>query len=136
MSHRDAGGFTLLEVVVAFVIAALALGMMFKIATDSLQESAISARYEEAVVRAKSHLAMATDGGALMPGNWSGDDGGGYHWQLDVRPKSLATTTPNGRSPVPIALYDVSVSITWSEGDHTREVRLDTEQIGQPVNNG
>ncbi len=136
MNHRGARGFTLLEVVVAFVIAALALGVMFKIATDSLHASAISARYEEAVVRAKSHLAMATEGGSLMPGDWSGDDGGGYRWELYVRPISQATAEPNGGSHVPIALYDVSVSITWSEGGHTREVRLDTEQIGQPVNNG
>lgn len=136
MNHGGARGFTLLEVVVAFVIAALALGVMFRIATDSLQESAISARYEEAVVRAKSHLAMATDAGSLMPGNWSGDDGGGYRWQLEVKPISQATAEPNGGSQIPIALYDVRVSIIWSEGDHTREVRLDTEQIGQPVNNG
>ena len=85
------------------------------------------------MVRAKSHLAMATDGGSLMPGNWAGDDGEGYRWQIHVTPISQAAAEPNGGSPVPIVLYDVSVSITWSEGDHTREVRLDTEQIGQPV---
>ena len=133
MKHSGVRGFTLLEVVVAFVIAALALAVMFKIATDLQQASAISARYEEAEVRAKSHLAMATEGGSLMPGNWSGDDGGSYRWQLNVRPISQATAEPNGGSHIPIALYDVSVSITWSEGGHTREVRLDTEQIGQLV---
>jgi general secretion pathway protein I len=136
MSHRGARGFTLLEVLVAFVIAALALGVMLRVATDSLKESAVSARYEEAVVRAKSHLAMLTGGGSLMAGNWSGDDGGGYRWQIHVTSLSQATAEANGGSQVPIALYYVSVSITWSEGDHTRVVRLDTEQIGQPANNG
>jgi general secretion pathway protein I len=136
MSDRGEHGFTLLEVLVAFVIAALALGVMFQVVTDSLQASATSARYEEAIVRAKSHLAMATNGGSLMPGNWSGDDGGGYRWQIHVRPISQATAASNGGSQVPIALYSVSVSITWSEGARSREVRLDTEQIGQPANNG
>jgi general secretion pathway protein I len=136
MSKRDARGFTLLEVLIAFVIAALALAVMFKVTTDSLQESAISARYEEAVVRAKSHLAMAAHGGSLMPGNWSGDDGGGYRWQIQIRPVAQANPSSTSGSQVPIALYSVSVSVSWSEGDHTREVRLDTEQIGQPVNNG
>jgi general secretion pathway protein I len=136
MSKRGARGFTLLEVLIAFVIAALALAVMFKVATDSLQESAVSARYEEAVVRAKSHLAMATHGGTLTPGNWSGDDGSGYRWQIQVRPVAQAAASSNSGSQMPVALYSVSVSITWSEGEHTREVRLDTEQIGQPVNNG
>jgi general secretion pathway protein I len=136
MTGRDTRGFTLLEVLIAFVIAALALGVMFKVVVDALSSTAISARYEEAVVRARSHLAMATKGGSLMPGDWSGDDGDGYRWHIHVAPVSESAARRTGGPAVPLVLYAVSVSITWTENDHTRQVQLDTEQIGQPVGNG
>ena len=134
MNVRDARGFTLLEVLIAFVIAALALGVMFQVAASSLRASQTAARYEEAVVRARSHLAMATAGGSLMPGDWEGDDGGGYRWHLHVATAGLDESRPADEgTAVPLALYAVTVSISWSEGDHKREVRLDTDQLGAPV---
>jgi general secretion pathway protein I len=146
---RHAGGFTLLEVLVAFVIAALALGVMFQVSGEALTASQRAARYQEAVVRARSHLAMVTNGGSLMPGNWDGDDGGGYRWHIHIvpiagaagvgapaPPVSPSAGVPSGR-PVPlVVLYAVSVWVSWTEGDRTREVRLDTEQIGQAAAGG
>lgn len=133
---RDARGFTLLEVLIALVIAALALGVMFEVAVGALKATQLSSRYEEAVVRARSHLAMVTNGGSLMPGDWSGEDGGGYRWHIHVTPMAEGATHANGAPAVPLELYSVSVWITWSEDEHIREVRLDTEQIGQPAGNG
>ena len=74
---RDERGFLLLEVLIAFIIAILALGVLFRATGDGLRASQQAQDYEEAVVRARSHLAMATRGGSLMPGTWNGDDGGG-----------------------------------------------------------
>jgi general secretion pathway protein I len=133
---RDARGFTLLEVLIAFVIAALALGVMFQAAVGALRASHTAAQYDEAVARARSHLAMATNGGALMPGDWNGDDGGGYHWHLHVVPIASTTAHPAAGSPVPLVLYSVSVTVSWPDGDQSREVRLVSEQIGRPVNGG
>ena len=136
MTRGREHGFTLLEVVIAFVIAAIALGVMFKVAVGSLQASRVSARYEEAVVRARSHLAMATHGGSLMPGEWSGDDGGGYQWHIHITPLARTAVTSGGSPSTPLALYAVSVWISWTDGGATREVRLDTEQIGEAASSG
>jgi general secretion pathway protein I len=136
MTRDRERGFTLLEVLIAFIIAAIALGVMFKVAIGSLQASRVSARYEEAVVRARSHLAMATHGGSLMPGQWSGDDGGGYQWHINVTPLARTAVTSGGSPSTPLELYAVSVWITWSEGSATREVRLDTQQIGEAFGSG
>jgi len=130
---HDNRGFMLLEVVIAFIIAVLALGALYRATSDGLRASQLARRYEEAVVRARSHLAMATAGGSLMPGTWQGDDGNGYQWQLHVTPLGEAVARPIGGPPVPLALYGVTVRVSWNVGKHTREVRLETEQIGQPV---
>ena len=59
-------GFTLLEVLVAFVIAALALGELFSVAASDLHSVAVAGRVEEAVSRARSHLA-ATGRATYLP---------------------------------------------------------------------
>ena len=72
------GGFTLLEVMIAFLIASLALGAIAAGVSTALQASRTASRYEEATVRAQSRLEETVHGGRLMPGQWEGDDGGGY----------------------------------------------------------
>ena len=89
---REAG-FTLLEVLVAFIIAALALAALFSGALGGLRAAATSGRYLEAVSRAESHLAAATTGDALAAGDRQGDEGAGFHWHVRIAPAQVATMT-------------------------------------------
>jgi general secretion pathway protein I len=126
-------GFTLLEVLIAFVIATLAISVMIGVAAGSLQASRTAARYNEAVVRAQSRLAEAVTGGALVPGEREGDDGGGYHWRVRVTQSAGAVVRPTDPSASGLTLYAVTVWIIWHEGARTRDVRLDSEHIGQAI---
>src|SRR5215469_16136362 len=83
---RSEAGFTLLEVVVAAAIAALALVALFQSGSAGLFTAGEAIRVEEAVDLAQSHLAAIADAGAIAPGETEGDDGGGYHWRLNARP--------------------------------------------------
>lgn len=117
-----ARGFTLLEVLVAFAIASVALAVLAGAALSGLRSAHHSARYDEALVRARSHLA-----GLQMPpvaGDFQGDEGDGFHWHLLVSPELRATTRQN----VNIALYDVTISIAWQDGDEKRVVALSTKR--------
>jgi general secretion pathway protein I len=130
-------GFTLLEVLVAFVIAALALAVLFHAGLSGVQAAQSASHYEQAVARARSHLTLAVHASPLVAGDWQGDDGGGFTWHLRVA--QIASTavrpayavTPRGSSTFPLTLYAVSVWIGWHDSGTPREVRLDTEQIGQ-----
>jgi general secretion pathway protein I len=125
------GGFTLLEVLIAFLIASLALGAMIGAANSALQATRTATRYQEATIRAQSKLDEAVNGGALTPGAWDGDDGSGYHWRVQVAPATTAISQSSGSSAAALTLYAVAVWITWQDGTRTREIRLDTEHIGQ-----
>ena len=84
--RRSTQGFTLLEVVVALVIAALALIGLFRAGSGGLFASETAVRVDEAIERAQSHLAAFGRTGAVTPGDMEGDDGGGYRWRVRVEP--------------------------------------------------
>jgi general secretion pathway protein I len=136
----ESPGFTLIEVLVAFMIAAIAFVVLFRTAHIGLASAHIAGKYEEALSRARSHLeALGTD---IQPidGMLTGEDGDGYHWQLTAVP--LDTTRPppedNGdregvrpSPPIPLTLYAVTVTISWSENGPAREVSLHTRRLGR-----
>lgn len=132
-THHEAG-FTLLEVMVAFVIAALALGALTQGVGGGLRASRIAAHTQEALSRARSHLAAS----ALAPvaGDQGGDDGGGYAWSVTTT-RLLTAPPPRGgggdAARRGLALYSLRATVSWSLDGGRREVVLDTQRLGQAV---
>jgi general secretion pathway protein I len=124
-------GFTLLEVVVALAIAALALVGLFRAGSSGLFAVDTAARAEEAVQRAQSHLAAVGRDAALVEGDSTGDDGGGYRWALRVRPLTARQSlAPDGVSSTTTTLFNVEVAISWSGRAGDRSVVLRTLRLG------
>jgi general secretion pathway protein I len=113
-------GFTLLEALIAFAIAALALAALLQGALTGLRATQTATRTEEALARARSRLA-ALEAAPLAPADQRGDDGGGFAWRLRVAPEA----TSGG-----LTLYAVSVAVAWRDGGTRREVRLETQRLG------
>jgi general secretion pathway protein I len=137
VSSSDDTGFVLLEVVIAFVIAALALGVLYHAALAGLHATRTATRYEQALSRARSRLVIAEHGSPLIAGDMQGDDGGGFHWRLHVTPIDgtvVRPFDPAGLRQTPdfqLTLYAVSVWVSWDDFGIQRSLRLDTQQIGQ-----
>ena len=122
---------------VRIALAALALGVLYNSGLGALHSTQVASRYDEAVARARSHLALAVHASPLVRGDWQGDDGGGFHWRLRVEPitsttvRSINTVSLRKSSNFPLTLYAISVEIAWRDGGAPREVRLETDQIDQ-----
>ena len=117
LKSNTEAGFTLLEVMAAFVIAALASIVLYQAGFNGAAETATAARYQEAVVRAQSRLATIGVLTALQPEQLNGDDGGGFHWRLSIAPEQSTGT---------LTLY--AVQVTESFGN--RQVTLATARLG------
>ncbi len=135
-SERPAqAGFTLLEVMIAFVIAALAIGALFGGTVSGLDATAVAASYDEAVSLAKSHLAAIGHGTTIAVQETSGADGQGFTWHLRVREagsRQLALSDQdraNDLKPSRAVLYDVIVTESWHTGHRQRQVTLATRRF-------
>jgi general secretion pathway protein I len=133
---RSERGFTLLEAIIAFAIAALALGVMFRAAGGGVMAVATAGRYEEAVSRAKSHMAAIGRDGPLTETTAEGDDGSGYHWRIRV--VAVGTANPATNTPAPFlqasarrpTLFSVEVGVSWTESGRKRELLLQSQRLG------
>lgn len=127
----------LFETLVAFVIAALALAVLYQAGLTGLRSTQAATHYEQAVARANSRLVLAEHASPLTAGDWRGDDGGGFAWRVRVAPMANTTVQPitaltlPGSASFPLTLYAITVWVSWRDADTARAVRLDTEQIGQ-----
>jgi general secretion pathway protein I len=131
---RDRAGFALLEVVIAVIIAGIAIAALLRAGAIALNTTHTASRVQDAVTRAQSHLDAVLYGVVLVPGDSEGDDGDGFHWRVRVTPAAATTIGSHGaarRSGPAVTLYAVSVWIAWRDGGARRDVRLDTEKIGQ-----
>ncbi len=132
----DQRGFTLLEVLIAGVIAALALGVLFRSGLDGLIVTRVSDNTAQAVALAQSHLTLASAevaGDQLVTA--SGQDGM-FRWRTRIVP--AAFSAPSGsmidfvrqEHQARVRLYAVTAEISWIEGLRHHAVRLDTQQAG------
>jgi general secretion pathway protein I len=135
--RKAAAGFTLLEVVVAVAIAGLAMVGLFEAGSGGLVAADTAARAEEALQRAQSHLAAVGRDAALVQGDASGDDGGGYRWRLRVIPAAQRNAlAADGVTRQRTTLFSVEVSVSWRSRGHKRAVVLRTLRLGTTAAGG
>lgn len=126
---RTQTGFTLLEVVAAFAILALGLGMAMQAASGAMQQSRQSAEHTRAALHARSVLDTLGVGERLEEGRYEGEFADGYRWHADVSPFELdGEELPVGYSPElsAVSLLRVDLVIEWERGRQTAEARFST----------
>ena len=114
-------GFTLLEVLVAFSITAMALGVVFQIFGKGSTALVLGDEYAEAVAIAESRLAEWSVGPEGQVAR-SGSDGR-YGWQVDVSDYGDAGAAG---AKTPLELKQLAVEVRWESRGQTRVVKLQT----------
>jgi len=120
--RRHSGGFSLLEVLVAFSILALSLGVLMQIFSSGIRNTLASASYSRAADLAESTLALAGTEYPLETGIHSGEDRQ-FQWTLEIAPYQPEDLLA---PPQHLALFQVSARVSWSEARESRNLVLDS----------
>ncbi|MEC4748781.1 prepilin-type N-terminal cleavage/methylation domain-containing protein [Methylomicrobium sp. Wu6] len=111
-------GFSLLEILVAFSIMAIALGMLLSIFSSGLRNASVSEDYTTAVQIAEALMSGVGVETPLQQGQASGVKSEKYRWELTVSPFDLTTETIDTQN-IPAQLFMVTVIVGWGE-QHSR----------------
>lgn len=123
-------GYTLIEVLVAFMILALALTVLLRIFSSGLRNVSVSSEYAHAVLVAESQLASTGITSVLQPGETRGDDGGDFTW---TRVVTTYTPFPDDYQNVArVPAYHVTVTVEWPHAGSMRQVKLSSIRLGAP----
>ena len=121
---RPAAGFTLIEILVAFVIAALLLGVLYQLFSTGARAGHGAIGYSEAVLLAESDL-DALAAAPIGPGD-TDDRIGRYERATRVRVKATLAPAAAAFNLVP---YEIEVRVAWRDGGRTRDVSLSTLRL-------
>ena len=116
--RRCMGGFSLLEVLVAFTILTLTLGVLWQIFSATAQRATVVQETHRAVMLAESKISELALTDLVRAGDDAGEVDATYRWQRRIEPISEGKRST--RLTRPRAPYRVIVEVQWSP----REARI------------
>ncbi len=130
---RHSSGFTVLEVIVAFVIIALTLAAVMEIFSGGFRNTVTSKAYLRALAHAESELARVGADVPLVPGTRDGRTEDGLVWRRVIRPYAGASDKTAQDRTAPVQAFTVEVTVFTDDGRDgaARQVMLRTLRLGQ-----
>jgi len=124
--RKSQQGFTMIEILAAFLVFTLAFAIVLQILSASIQNTRRSSEYTQAALWAQS--IMETIGverpveDSLEQDRFNDD----YRYVLNIEPYELAGDEALLRQAVPIDLYRVELVVMWGDQDRQREAHFVT----------
>lgn len=126
-------GFSLLEVLVAFAILAVSLGVLLGIFSRATSATIASAQYSQAATLAESLLTLTGQEIALEEGAVSGATESGFSWELTMFELDLSEEFPT--TTLSVMAYRVNATVLWFDAGHPRRLMLSTLKLVEPMSN-
>jgi general secretion pathway protein I len=126
---RHARGFSLLEVVAATLLLAIAFAALLKVAGGSIELTRNADGHSQAALWARSLLDTVDITTPLRPGTTEGRFDGDYRWRLVVTPWSPA---PAGQN-VPMRVMKLDLDVIWGARLRERSAHFSTLRVLGPA---
>ena len=134
LASRRHAGFTLLEVIAAIALLAIAFTVLMRVAGGSTRLSENAADHSEAALWARSLLDTAFTSEPVQPGSTSGRFDQRFRWRLDVTPWRPGSTPAQAS----LQLYQLDLEVSWGPANrpqaaHFRTLRLAAAEPAQAL---
>ncbi|MGB5454656.1 MAG: type II secretion system protein [Gammaproteobacteria bacterium] len=131
MRARRQRGFSLIEILVAFMILAMSLTVIFRIFSGGLRNVALSEDYARAVLVAEAQLSAIGISEPLEQGVSSGEWGKRFRWERVIenyQPWEQQDKQLSAR----VLAYQVTVNVDWEHAGRSRQISLSSVRL-KPV---
>ena len=118
---KRARGFTLIEVLVAFIVFVAIFGAVLEALGMALRNTRRSAEVSEAALWAQSKLDALGTVDELEEGSETGEFNRNYRWQLDVTKQDVPREDGMSADSFPVELYRVELVVSWGDRNQRRE---------------
>ncbi|MBU8975600.1 MULTISPECIES: prepilin-type N-terminal cleavage/methylation domain-containing protein [unclassified Lysobacter] len=136
--RRAQRGYTLLEVIVAFALLAMALTLLLGILSGAARQVRVSSDAGRAALYAQSLMDQVGVGERIAAGQRDGEfEQGRYRWQLRVSPWRDAAVAASNQ-PMAMAapeLFEITLAMQWGDGPNQR-LQLRTLRIAAAGSGG
>jgi len=120
-------GFTLLEVLVAFVLLATTVTVILQLFSSNIKALSVSEDYATAVIRAESKMREILDNDQLSENVWSETSPEGYRFDITVAQAYEVRT-----KDLPLKILEIGVTMSWNKGGKNRSLTLNTMKTVKP----
>lgn len=126
-------GFSLLEMIIAFSILAVSLGILMRIFSSGIITAQTADDYTNAVQIANNLIAKTGVEKPLKISEEIGVENDFYHWRVRVNPKTFVSPELDLRG-LPVELFNVNVLVWWGDDLKTddRVLELNTLKLAPP----
>jgi general secretion pathway protein I len=126
-------GFTLIEVVVAFALLAMAMALLLGTLTGAARQVRWASDAGRASLHAQSLLDQTGMGEVLQPGRSDGTfEDGRYRWTLSVEPFADLPASQAGVDPFAPRLLRLALAVQWREGGPGERLELQSLRLVAP----
>ena len=126
---RRNGGFTLLELLLAFMVFAISFATVLEILSGSMRNTVRARHFTEAALTAQSVMDQVGVEIPLEPGFRADGESGDYRWQLEIfeyAGMEGEINTVELAELTQIALLQVELYVSWGEPPRDRSRRFST----------
>jgi general secretion pathway protein I len=110
-------GFTLLEILAAFLVLALVFATVLQLIGGGLRNARRASDFTQAALLANSKM---DELGTLIPleeGALDGEFNDNYRWEIDISLEPIETSGGLSPESYPLDLYRVDLRVFWNEGN-------------------
>ena len=123
-------GFSLLEILIAFSILAVSLGILLKIFSTGITTAQVADNYTMAAQIANNLMAKTGVETPLKISEELGVENNFYHWRVRVNSQTFVSPELDLRA-LPVELFNINVLVWWGDDDKTddRVLELNTMKL-------
>jgi general secretion pathway protein I len=129
-AKRSSRGFTLIEILVAMVILAIAGGALIQSFSLGLRGVEVAEQHETALAYARSYLDRIGNDLPLREGELLGDLGGGLQWRASIHAYPLPAKRSRTQPTVRAYIVEVAVSRDQTDVVSLKTLRLALDDTG------